>query len=292
MLEREYLRQVRTEGRERFCQNRDCDPASALAKPVEATIQNPRWIEGPDAAMAARARPPVVGLLGLSGVARLRCRIDASATPENCEVVAEAPAGLGFGRGALGLAPRYRLDPGLMAQGAQGETVIVTASFPASEDDSEPFAAPSPRSQKAAALARQFLADGIPLIRKALDGDWRAREAAMTEGMDPAAAADAKSAVQTAIAHAEDHYIEAITATYAALYSESQLAAAYGLTHGPSGQALKDDMDRLAAVTSQVWRYYAQLVATDVHTSFCKAHGCPAPASAAAGRSAPVSPAK
>lgn len=93
-------------------------PAGPIAGPVEPpappappVITQPRWIELPNGRDMARVYPDSAVRRRIEGAATLGCAFTASGAVRTCRVLAETPAGEGFGAAALKLAPHFRLSP-------------------------------------------------------------------------------------------------------------------------------------------------------------------------------------
>ncbi|MFN3228630.1 MAG: energy transducer TonB [Asticcacaulis sp.] len=74
-------------------------------------ILNPRWAALPDARDLERAYPPRALENGVEGSATLVCLVTTQGTLSACDVATESPAGQGFGKAALKLAPNFRMIP-------------------------------------------------------------------------------------------------------------------------------------------------------------------------------------
>ncbi len=102
------------------------EPRRAPPPPVPHVISNPDWVSGPTQpyfpAAAQRAH--------LSGRAKLQCVVSAQGVLENCRVLAEAPAGYGFGKTALTMAAQFRMRPKTRdGQPVGGAIVVIPLDF-------------------------------------------------------------------------------------------------------------------------------------------------------------------
>jgi hypothetical protein len=80
----------------------------ALAAPNEV-VTNPVWTDKPDGGQMAGAYPD--NTHQASGRATLQCRVKADGRLTGCKVLAETPAGLGFGKATVTLGRYFRMEP-------------------------------------------------------------------------------------------------------------------------------------------------------------------------------------
>lgn len=72
----------------------------------------PRFIAGPSSRQIADAAPAAARRARIDGMVTLRCTIRLDSRLENCRVVSESPAGMGFGAAAVRVATdRFRFSP-------------------------------------------------------------------------------------------------------------------------------------------------------------------------------------
>lgn len=83
----------------------------ALDPPGPPTIIKPTWVRVPGPKEFSKYYPPAAAEAGLSGSVSLRCVVGANGSVGGCAVVSETPAGNGFGRAALKLAPYFQMKP-------------------------------------------------------------------------------------------------------------------------------------------------------------------------------------
>lgn len=86
-----------------------CAGAAWATGATDTQITDPVWIYRPTGEDIARVYPRAAVRANLSGNTIIKCRVDEAGRLTACEVVAEDPAGRGFGQAALALAPRFRM---------------------------------------------------------------------------------------------------------------------------------------------------------------------------------------
>jgi TonB family protein len=270
-------RRIRAEARAAFCSSRDCNPAISLMAATKAAIPNPSWSQAPSEVMIENARPWILAALGLAGSAQLLCHVDAQATPSDCTVAAEAPAGMGVGTAATSLATKFRVHPILMSQGAQGQTIALGLSFP-KPPDLDPYSPRPARSARALELAKELTAmtnrqdEIMPVAERAID----TLAARPPPGADPAVTADAQSALRVAVIRARVAYHEEMASAQGALFSEDQLAGAIAFLHTPAGQALIAKQEQSHSALAVVSARAHRRILADARVLFCKDHPCDA----------------
>jgi len=274
----EILQKARAE----FCRARNCEAAPtpadlrelAAAKP---TIDTPEWSEQPDAAQIWAAYPGAAKMLGISGWAALSCKVGTLGLIEDCRIAMERPKALGFGAAALSLAPRHRLAPRLMAQGAAGESVGVMTIFPA-VSPATPAARsappqtppPSPRLN----LARALVLDN----RKVLDAGMTAFTALVTADgartTPPEVTEGAVRALQHAYQAVMASMTDATAAAYASAYSEVQLRDLLTFQRSPAGRAWQSKQETALTAMTEAMQSVGSDMAQEAREVFCKDRGC------------------
>lgn len=83
--------------------------AAAPALAQEATTESGRWDARPSQEDFIRLGPPDAVRDRVRGSATVDCELSANGRPKACVVKSESPAGAGFGRAALKLAPLYKV---------------------------------------------------------------------------------------------------------------------------------------------------------------------------------------
>lgn len=84
---------------------------SSVRPPPPKEIRDPNWLSRPTATEMERYYPSRAADRGLSGSATLECQVTAGGDLRGCQVAAETPAGLGFGKAALQLSGFFRMSP-------------------------------------------------------------------------------------------------------------------------------------------------------------------------------------
>ncbi|MGZ8363188.1 MAG: TonB family protein [Caulobacteraceae bacterium] len=105
---------------------------AGVAAAAEPVIVNPDWIKKPSKEEFAAAIPIAAAKSGKTGTARIRCTITVRGLLTKCEVVAEDPAGSGYGNAALLLAPAFRRRPGTRDGVPFESTIMIPFRFDAS----------------------------------------------------------------------------------------------------------------------------------------------------------------
>lgn len=83
----------------------------ALDPPGPPTIIKPTWVRVPGPKEFSKYYPAAAADAGLSGSVSLRCTVGANGSVGGCAVMSETPAGKGFGKAALKLAPYFQMKP-------------------------------------------------------------------------------------------------------------------------------------------------------------------------------------
>lgn len=87
------------------------DPPPLTTAPVDPIIRNPTWLRRPDGDDLARYYPDAAVRKELEGSATIGCAVTAQGSVTACRVLAETPAGAGFGPAALKLSRYFRMSP-------------------------------------------------------------------------------------------------------------------------------------------------------------------------------------
>lgn len=268
------------EARADFCQARNCDsrptPADMrVMDAVEVIVTAPEWSEQPAAAQVFAAYPGVAKNLLIGGWAKLACKVDDMGLLTGCEVVLDRPKDLGFGAAALSLAPRYRLVPRLMAQGAAGESIALTVAFPVPPLPRAAEVKPPPASPpKALELARQVVnedADSTADMRAAITEIFARSGSASSP---PEAQAQAIAAYERAFEARMPAIRDVGAATYAGLFTEDQLRQLLAFRRSPAGRAWFAKRQVLAQAVALELAVIGADSVKDARKVFCEKRKC------------------
>lgn len=103
-------------------------PQLAAAQGQAPLVQFPgKWAAQPNAGELEAARP--ANRSG-RGYVDLFCGVDSQGGIGSCTITSEAPANMGFGKAALGLAPRYRLSMEGLATPSTPLSVHIWVAWP------------------------------------------------------------------------------------------------------------------------------------------------------------------
>jgi TonB family protein len=288
-IAREYYREAVSLAHDAYCAGHTCaSPADAAkvwraADPREAgRIDNPQWAEQPSEAQVASLRPRIAGLVGLTGLVRLTCKVAQAGTLERCQMDEEAPGGVGYGPAALALAGGYRLGAIQLAADGAGRKVTVRVGFPA-EVQPPPFKAPA-GAEKSLALARQ-----LTQIEQAGRTSRRETELEMANlasrpprGVDRKTYDAALEAYRTASHQALTRYLEQSVNVWASTFTEAQLTTFAAFDASPAGQAEREREEEWRIAMSGALAYVSEKITADARTAFCKDRECLPPQPTAA----------
>lgn len=107
------------------------DPAATAPSPdLASMIIGPDWIRKPTGAEFVRVYPAQALRRGVDGMTVTSCKVAGDGTLTDCQVLEEAPAGMGFGRAALDLMPKFLMRPLTRdGQPVEGGTVRIPLRF-------------------------------------------------------------------------------------------------------------------------------------------------------------------
>jgi TonB family protein len=105
--------------------------AVSATPPAPAAQDNaPRWLTRPSDADLARAYPRPARMRGQGGRAVMQCKVTATGRLTACELVSEEPAGAGFGRALLSMAPSFSMTPNLPdGRSVEGRSISIPFRF-------------------------------------------------------------------------------------------------------------------------------------------------------------------
>lgn len=269
--------QIAIRARADFCQARDCNatPTPADLRELSAatvTIDAPEWTETPTWAQKAAAYPSAAKLLTIGGWARLKCRVDSMGLLNDCAVAMERPKSLGFGTAALTLAPRFRLAPRLMVQGAENETVALTIEYPAPTLSAPQRPAP-PAPSRALDIARQLIGENASGVSES------AKPAAVFAKMfnpDEPAGGPAMAAFKSAYDAEFPSFLDIGAAAYVDIYTEDQLRQLLAFRRSPAGRALATKQAELQQALGREFQLIGMEGALQARKAFCETRKCEA----------------
>ena len=109
------------------------DPTATATVPspgLASIITVPDWIRKPTFADLVRVYPAGAVRREIDGIAVTSCKVAVDGTLTDCQVLEEAPAGVGFGKAALDLMPKFLMRPMTKdGQSVEGGTVRVPLRF-------------------------------------------------------------------------------------------------------------------------------------------------------------------
>ncbi len=224
--------------------------------------------------------PKLAWSLQLPGKVHLRCQATTLGTLDQCTADSEHPAGLGFGDAALLLAPYFHLK---LDDQTVGNDVSFTVVFrlPPDETISSGDTATSPKPTKhALELARQLAVTSTGGDQASMEMKWCADVLkakvmnSMGTVLNTPESNAALEAFGQACAAALPNLIEGTAASYAATYSEAELADILAFLQSPSGKAwmTRESYLRQAQIKAEapVWRS----IYADAHARLCQKIAC------------------
>jgi TonB family protein len=122
--------------------------AQTPVAPRPVTITNPDWASLPDVETLGAAHPAFASMAGIGGSAVLNCTARPDGGLTGCRVVEALPAGMGFDRAALSVAPDFRVTPRSVDGLATAATVQFRIHFTLAEDPPiAPWTGPEPGAE-------------------------------------------------------------------------------------------------------------------------------------------------
>lgn len=243
---------------------------SAAAAP--SIIVNPDWLEKPSGEDMARHYPDLAAQLRLGGRATISCEVAASGAVVNCNVVQEAPEGLGFGQAAQSMAPIFRMSPRLKdGTPVGGGTVRIPIRFaiPATPPTTPGAALPnagaiSPAAR--AAAASLLKGSGFASAKSLTPSTPLSDTKVQTDGEE--ALREAKEAVQPEI-------VDAIAQVLGARFDEPELEDLAAFLASPAGASLMRAWASSNQATRKASNTYFRRVLLDARSKACAQISCP-----------------
>jgi hypothetical protein len=140
--------------------------AFTMGAPADAQTTNPYWIRSPDPDATGDFMPAFANDLGINGQATIRCLVEKAGSPSRCEVVSEAPDGLGFGAAGIQVVMTGYLSPKIVDGRPQPGVIQSTVHFQAFPIDLipatvTPWSGPAP-TPRAIELAEAIVERDLP----------------------------------------------------------------------------------------------------------------------------------
>ncbi|MBA4011399.1 MAG: hypothetical protein C0481_05985 [Phenylobacterium sp.] len=268
---------VLSQARSEFCAARNCDatPSPAELRTLEAsaaTIVAPEWREAPSDDQVWDAFPAAAKVLGVSGWAQLKCKVDPMGLLAGCAMLMERPVGQGFGDAAMSLAPRFRLTPPLMVQGAAGETANLFVPFIASERPN-PIAGATPKAPSE--LARRLAAEDGFTARELGQATLLGILAADTMTPSPAdVASEAEGALTRAFEAWLPTLLDVLAVTYDRVFTPEQLAEVLAFRRSAAGRAWVEKEPGADEALEPWLEAIADTMTVEARKAFCTNRRC------------------
>lgn len=275
-----YARAARAAAHDAFCARHPCGAPADLervwrpADPRDGRLDTPVWSTQPQPSAVRVAGPDLAEAIGVTGVARLTCRVTKAGGLEGCGVDEQLPVGLGFGEAALALANQYRLSP-IQLPSAVGRKVTVRVGF-APPDLPEPMKAQAVRSERAAELARQITAgeDLAGAARRDAELQILKFESPRPKGVDAKVLDLAVESYRAGAAAAALAGVEQNLAGLAATYSDEELAVLATYSATPAARAQRERRAELQVALGKAAAHVGERITTDARLAFCADRGC------------------
>lgn len=268
----------------RFCVDRDCKDDPGLEERVAAganpSILSTTWTQRPPSWQMRAGAPMIARILQLSGSATLKCSVSRVGLLEDCAVLGESPAGVGFGPAALSLSSLYRMQPPEWDWSKSPKpTVVVTLRFPRVGAGSPPVetsaALPEPPPSRLA-LATD-LAALLPIA------DWQSADTAtaLTEldkkpfpGVDAATRKAFYDALRATNGGAAALWRARMASVYAGLFTEPELRAMIAFERTPAAQAVRGKRNALFALGRAYSEDFSLRLSVLAGQIFCSKRDC------------------
>lgn len=245
---------------------------AAPRKKASPVVTNPDWLSRPTGEDVARHYPELPRMLAMEGRAAITCGLDDLGQMQDCKVVSEAPASLGFGEAALAMSRSFRMRP-MTRDGkpVTGGEVTIPISFrlpapPQPQPGAESARPPAPEAAKV--IAHQVAAE--------LRLDERARDSIEAEARKlearqlPYATITQQTLAAEALRQAMDRHAKAFEAPVASALADRfnvvELQRVLAFLRGPGGRAMtrvdEDDLERAQ-------REYFRVASLRAQAAFC-----------------------
>ncbi len=257
---------------------------SPLELPLDGNTTNPDWLRPPSGEDLQREYPQLAQYLKLGGGATISCEVETDGHLDDCHVLSEWPAGLGFGAAAVRSTAYMMMKPATRDGKPTVGRVVVPLKFQLGgpyAQPNQPDAAPTPTSPAALAAASEVvsLQDVASHLREAwrknLDG-LAAQAVFNGQAQSSTAALDAfRQGLDEAIAFQVDRQAKLL----ASKMTVSDLRATGAYLQTPAGKAwIAADAD----ATSMSVRDFANVLALAARKHFCTQLNCAGPDAKAA----------
>ncbi len=97
-----------------------------LDLPLEGETTNPNWRTKPSGDDLSREYPPLAQMLQLGGAASIRCQAEIDGRVDECQILSETPAGVGFGAATLRTAAYFTMNPATL----DGKPIRASVTIP------------------------------------------------------------------------------------------------------------------------------------------------------------------
>ncbi len=239
----------------------------ALGGTAQAQTTNPHWIRPPDPDATGVFMPSFANTLGIEGRATIRCEVEKPGSPENCEVMAESPDGLGFGQAGIYVMNTGYLAPKMVAGRpvrAEVSSTIHFRAFPLDliEATTPIYTGPTPTAEA--------ISLGQSIVRRDID-KLLADKTNDLQGLDPARHAPVNAWIAEIMPPDRTEMIETLGLALARLFSEADLQAMLSNGTDPGDYPGRRDWD--TATEDQFSRREQKGIET-LRARYCAAYSC------------------